>query len=305
MTALPILREPRPLGASDVRVFPLAYGCWRFAGTTVDEASRKIEAAVDAGIDLFDHADIYGGDGAAEALFGRVLQQRPALRAGMVIATKCGIIPGVPYDSTRAHIIASCEASLRRLCIDVIDLFQIHRPDWLGHPAEIAAALTDLRQAGKIREVGVSNYRPSQFTALQQHLSFAIATHQPELSVWCLDPFRDGVIDQCLQLGITPLAWSPLAGGQIGLSLEEAVQRQEGQRLGDLLACLDGIAAREAVPRSAVALAFLLAHPAGIVPIVGTQQPTRIREALHAFDVSLTRTDWYAIVTTSQAAPLP
>lgn len=305
MRPLAITSELRPLGQSSLRVFPLAYGCWRFAGTTVGEARGKVEAALEAGITLFDHADIYGGDGAAEALFGAVLREAPGLRAAMVLATKCGIVPGVPYDSTRAHIVAACEASLQRLQVDVIDLYQIHRPDWLGHPAEVAAALAQLRQAGKIREVGVSNYRPSQLAALQHHLPFAIATQQPELSAWCLDPFRDGVLDQCLQYGITPLAWSPLAGGDLGLSVEAARASAGGARLGDLIACLDAIAVRQAVPRSAVALAFLLAHPAGIVPILGTQRVARIGEALRAFDVSLTRSDWYAIVTAAQGERLP
>lgn len=305
MDALPIDTGPRRLGASDLEVAPLAYGCWRFAGTDVAAARAKIEAALDAGMTLFDHADIYGDDGAAEALFGAVLQEAPALRDQMTIATKCGIVPGLPYDSRAAHIRASCKASLRRLNVDVIDLYQIHRVDWLTHPAEVAAALAELREAGTIREVGVSNHSPAQFDALQAHLPFPIVTHQPELSAWCLGPLRDGVLDQCMRHGVTPLAWSPMAGGLLGLTAEAAHAEKTERRLFDLLQCLDDLATRECVSRMAVALAFLLAHPAGIIPIVGTQQPARIRESTDAFRVTLTRADWYAIVEASQGAPLP
>jgi len=305
MDMLPIAAQQRALGQSSLRVFPIAYGCWRLAGTTVNVAREKIETAVEVGLTLFDHADIYGGDGAAEELFGRVLHAAPHLRDSMVIATKCGIIPGVPYDSTAAHIRRSCEGSLRRLRVDVIDLYQIHRPDWLGNPVEIAAALSRLCAEGKIRQVGVSNYSPAQTETLQSFLPFPLATHQPELSAWCLDPFRDGVLDQCLRRRMTPLAWSPLAGGMLGLSPDAARQEPNGERLSALLDSLDMIAARNGVSRAAVALAFLLAHPAGIVPILGTQRSARIRDALDAFRVNLSRTDWYAIVTASQGHRLP
>ena len=305
MDALPISTALRPLGQSALRVFPLAYGCWRFAGAGVREACEKIEAAVELGIDLFDHADIYGGNGAAEELFGRALSEVPHLRDSMVIATKCGIVPGVPYDSSAAHIRRAAEASLQRLRIEVIDLYQIHRPDLLGDPIEIAEALARLRRDGKIREVGVSNFTVSQFETLQHFLPFPIATQQPELSAWCLDPLRDGVLDQCLRVGVTPLAWSPLAGGRPSLSTDAARREPNGERLAGLIDCLDRLAARDGVSRSAIALAFLLVHPAGIVPIIGTQRVERIRECLDAFRVRLTRADWYAIVTASQGTPLP
>jgi len=305
MDVLPNSAAARPLGTTSLRVFPLAYGSWRFAGTNVRQAREKIEAAVEVGINLFDHADIYGGNGAAEELFGRVLAEVPHLRDAMVIATKCGIIPGVPYDSSRAHILRAAEGSLRRLNIDVIDLYQLHRPDLLAHPAEIAAALSQLRDQGKIREVGVSNYAPAQFEALQRYLPFAIATHQPELSAWYLEPLRNGLLDQCLRQRVTPLAWSPLAGGHLGLSPDAARGKRDGERLVTLIGRLDEIAARESVPRAAVALAFLLVHPAGIVPIIGTQQPERIRESVAAFRVRLSRADWYAILSASLGKALP
>jgi predicted oxidoreductase len=299
--------EPRPLGTSGISVFPIAYGSWRL--TRSDGAPGRvralIDAALDAGIRLFDHADIYGGDGKAEEAFGNAVAESPRLREEMVFATKCGIIPGVPYDSSAAHIARSVEGSLRRLRVERIDLYQIHRPDLLTHPAEVAGALGKLRAQGKIRWVGVSNHTPAQLEALRDACLFPIITHQPELSAWALGPFRDGVLDQCMRLRMTPLAWSPLAGGRLGLTAEEARRSPDGPRLAALIERLDAIAAREGAPRSAVAIAFLLAHPAGIIPILGTQRPERIREAAEAFRVRLTRADWYGIVEASQGTPLP
>ena len=300
---------PRRLGQSDLYAYPIAYGCWRFAGTDVDTAARKIEVALDAGITLFDHADIYGGDGAAEELFGRALAARPALRARMLVATKCGITPGVPYDSSSAQILRCAEASLRRLRVDVIDLYQIHRPDLLAHPEEVAGALVELRTAGKIREVGVSNFTAARFSALQAYLPFPIATNQPELSPLFLEPFDNGILDQCMQLQVTPLAWSPMAGGRLGMPADEARALEgvdaAGVRLANTIDVLDDLAARDGVDRAAVVLAFLLAHPARPIPIIGTQREERIREAARAFDVKLTRGDWYRIFEAGFGESLP
>jgi aryl-alcohol dehydrogenase-like predicted oxidoreductase len=292
-------------------VFPLAFGCWRLVGDDAPSARKRVEAALDLGLDLFDLADVYGLDhggrafGESEALFGTALASAPGLRDRVVLATKGGIVPGVPYDASRAHLVAACEASLARLRTDRIDLYQIHRPDWLAHPAETAAALVAQRDAGKIRAVGVSNYGAAQVEALQRFLPFPIATHQPEFSCWHPAPLRDGVLDQCLARGITPLAWSPLAGGRLAKPREAVAAGAEDARLGVLLDALDAIATREGVAREAVAIAWLLAHPAGVVPIVGTQRPERLAALLRAFDVSLSRADWYAIVAASQGAPLP
>ncbi len=305
MDALPLSSSLRPLGNSSLRAFPLAFGLWRFAGTGVHEARAKLEAVLEVGVNLFDHADIYGGDGAAEDLFGRVLAEAPGLRQRMLIATKGGIVRGVPYDSSASHLGEAVEGSLKRLRVDVIDLYQIHRPDLLTHPLELAATLERLRQAGKIREVGVSNFTTTQVAALQQHLPFAIATHQPEFSAWHQAPLRDGVLDQCMQHGWTPLAWSPLARGLLGLGVDEAKQKQNGVRLAALIERLDALAVREGVTRTALALAWLLAHPAGVIPILGTQRLERIREGVTALRVRLSRADWYAVLQASQGEKLP
>jgi predicted oxidoreductase len=169
----------------------------------------------------------------------------------------------------------------------------------------VAATLAELRQAGKIREVGVSNHSPAQFDALQAHLPFAIATHQPELSVLRLDPLFDGVLDQCLRTGATPLAWSPLAGGLLGSAVEQARSSSEAAHLAALLEALDGLAAARGVARGAVALAFLMAHPAGVIPIVGSQRLERIRECAEAARVELTRSEWYHLVEASRGESLP
>ena len=310
MSSLSIERSPRPLGSSGLQVFPIAYGCWRFAGTDVPTARAKVDAALEVGIDLFDHADIYGvdGDGAfgdAEALFGRVLAEAPELRERMVIATKGGIVLGRPYDSSPEWLRQACEDSLRRLGIDTIDLYQIHRPDFLGHPGRIAETLTALREEGKIRQVGVSNYTASQFRALQAHLPFPIATHQPEFSCWSHAPLRDGILDQCLELGVTPLAWSPIGGGRLGMDAATAAAQPRGAQLVELLTVLDEVAQSQGVSRVSVALAWLLAHPANVIPIIGTQTLHRIRESVEALTVQLDRSTWNRILVAAQGEPLP
>lgn len=298
----------RRLGGSDLEVGPIAYGCWRLAGPdagdagrAVDAARTRIETALECGMTLIDTADVYGldhggpGFGAAESLLGQVLAEAPELRDRMVLATKGGIVPGVPYDSSPAHLRAACEASLRRLGVDVVDLYQIHRPDLLAHPAEVAEVLVELRASGKVRELGVSNFTPAQLAALQAHLGdVPIVTVQPELSLLHLDPLDDGVLDAALAGGQTPLAWSPLAGGRLA----------SGDAPDALLRALDQLAEQAAVTRTAIALAWVMAHPSGAIPIIGTQRPEHIREAAAAAQVRLSRADWYAL-TAAAGRELP
>ena len=292
---------PRLLGSLGP-VGPLAYGQWRYTTDDLTIAHHLIETALDAGMNLIDTADVYGldwggnGFGDVESLLGRVLADTPPLRDRMILATKGGIIPPVPYDSSPNRLVEACDDSLRRLGVDTIDLYQIHRPDLYTHPADTAATLDGLRRAGKIREVGVSNHTPAQVAALQAHLPFPIVSTQPEYSARCLAPMRDGTFDQCMERGIVPLAWSPLAGG--------ALVTGQGIR-PELLDVLDRLADREGTDRSTIALAFVLAHPASPIAIIGTQQPDRIRASLQAFEVHLTRADVYAIVQASEGVPLP
>ena len=297
------------LGASSLRVSSLAYGMWRFAGTSTAIAHEKVETALSVGINFFDQADVYGVDGGgsfgdSEALLGEVLKATPSLREQMVIATKGGIVLGTPYDSSGNYIRSAVEASLKRMHIDCIDLYQIHRPDVLTHPQELARVLTALRSEGKIKEVGVSNYTTSQFRALQAHLSFPLVSHQPQFSCWHLEPLHNGLLDQCQEYGVTPLAWSPMAGGHLGISTEDAMATG-GERLVSLLAVLDRIAQEQDVSRGAVALAWLLYHPSHTIPILGTQNLQRLVDSVQAFDVQLDRQSWYEILVASQGFPLP
>lgn len=310
MTALSISPDRRPLGKSGLEVFPVAWGMWRFAGVDVRTARARIDAALEAGMTLFDTADVYGLDnncpfGAAEELLGEVLKEAPGLRQQFILATKCGIEPGTPYDSSEAYLRGALDASLARMKVESVDLFQIHRPDMLSHPADIASALTKMKEQGKFDHFGVSNHTPSQVAALQAHLDFPIATQQPEFSCWAVTPLFDGTLDQCMEMELGVLAWSPLAGGRLGMSAEEASRGHDGARLSALIAKLDEIAAREGVTREAVAVAFVLAHPAKIVPIIGSQQPARIARAADALKVRLSRADWYGILQTSMGARLP
>lgn len=293
--------SPRTLGDLGA-VGPLAFGMWRF--TDADLARRRllVETAIDHGMTLIDTADVYGldwngtGFGTVEEALGEVLRTTPGLRDRMVLATKGGIRPPVPYDSSADGLRRACEDSLRRLGVDTIDLYQIHRPDIFTHPAEVAATLTALHDEGKIRAVGVSNHTVAQTVALDAHLPFPLLSTQPEFSAAHLDPMRDGTLDHCMTVGLTPMAWSPLAGGRLAT----------GSGLPDeLVNVLDEIASRERTDRASVALAFVLAHPARPIAIIGTQRPERIATSLEAARVTLDRADVYAIVQASEGRPLP
>ncbi|RZJ97886.1 MAG: aldo/keto reductase [Novosphingobium sp.] len=269
---------------------------WRFAGVDVATARARIEAALEIGITLFDTADIYGidgpGFGSAEELFGEVLAEAPGLGKQMVIATKGGIVPGVPYDSSAAYLESALDASLRRMKLDHVDLWQVHRPDILTHPEDLAKTLARMVESGKVRAVGVSNFTAGQVAALQTHLPFPLASVQPEFSPWHSAPVWDGVLDQAQALGASVLAWSTLGGGRISLP-------------GPVTALIEHKAQETGVAKAAAAYAWVLAHPARPIPIVGSQQPERIREAADAFKVEWTRAEWYEVLQASTGERLP
>jgi len=296
-----------PLGLGGLAVAPLGWGMWRLSQSGAASPRERVEAALEAGCTLFDTADVYGysrssGFGTAETLLGAVLREAPQLRARMVLATKAGITPPVPYDSSAEHLLEACDASLRRLGVDNIDLFQIHRPDVLAHPAEVAQALERLRRAGKIREAGVSNYGAAQLDALAAHLPFALASVQNEFSPLAIEPLADGTLDAAMRRGTAVIAWSPLAQGRLatppGALAEDA-------RTDRVIAALDAIARRDGTPRTAVAYAWIMAHPSRPIPLIGSQDPARIREARSAYAVHLTREDWYRILVAARGARLP
>jgi predicted oxidoreductase len=297
MTSL-ISTQPRQLGTLTAQ--PLAFGCWRLVAMPARDAQQRIEAALESDMNLIDNADVYGLDwggdafGAAESLLGEVLKQTPQLRDQMVLATKGGIIPGTPYDS--AYLQQACDDSLRRLNTDRIDLYQIHRPDLLTHPSEVARVLETLKASGKVAEIGVSNFRPSQIDALQAHLPFKLVAHQPEYSALHLDPLFDGTFDHAMQHNMAIMAWSPLAGGKLS---------KTGGLNPDLATTLAQLAEREEVDIPTLAIAFVLAHPANPIAIIGSTNPERIRSASRALSVSLNRADVYRIIEASMGQSLP
>ncbi|MEY2410826.1 MAG: hypothetical protein QOF48_3496 [Verrucomicrobiota bacterium] len=283
----------------------LAFGCWRIADRSVapETGRRAILAAIESGCTLFDHADIYC-DGEAEKLFGRVLRESPDLRARLVIATKCGIRKtGDPdaaapyrYDLSAEYITRSCDNSLKRLGIDTIDIYQLHRPDFLMDPAEVAQAFSTLRQAGKVREFGVSNFKPSQVIALQSACPMRLQVHQVEISMANLSALEDGTLDQCLAERLTPMAWSPLAGGLLGDGPRRLLASQQAYRPAGVIGAIDSFAAAQGTSRTVVALAWLLRHPSHIIPIIGSTDPDRIREAAKADNLEISREDWYRLL---------
>lgn len=304
MSQLPAPPASRQLGASGIAISPIAWGMWRLAanGRGVAEATRLVHAALDAGLTLLDTADIYGFDGAtgfgnAETLLGQVIAAEPGLRQRMVLATKGGILPPLPYDQSADYLRGALEASLRRLRTEAVDLYQIHRPDILAHPQEVARMLDDAVSSGKVRALGVSNFTPSQTEALSRFLDHGLATTQPEISPLSIACFESGELDQALRLGLTPLAWSPLGGGRL---LDPQTERDRA-----VAAELDRIAAEQGVSRSVAAYGWLMAHPAGIVPIVGSQDPARILEAAGALAMRWTRQDWYAVFIAARGEALP
>ncbi|WP_081321619.1 aldo/keto reductase, partial [Bacillus mycoides] len=265
-----------------------------------------IEDCMDLGITTFDHADIYGGY-TCEGLFGEALQLKPSLRENMQIITKCGIAPPSPkfperyvahYNTSAEHIIKSAEDSLQNLHTDYIDVLLIHRPDPFTDPNEVAEAFSRLKQEGKVRHFGVSNFLPSQFNMLSSYLDFPLITNQIEVSAMQLEHFEKGTIDLCQEKRINPMIWSPLAGGEIftGQSERAIRVRETLQKVATEL----GVTSIDTVM-----YAWLLAHPANMMPIVGSGKLDRVKTAALATKVNLDRQQWFTIFESSNGHPVP
>jgi predicted oxidoreductase len=181
----------------------------------------------------------------------------------------------------------------------------LHRPDYLADPEEVGRAFSELKAAGKVRWFGVSNFRPTLVTALQVACPMPLLVHQVEISLAKLDCFTDGTLDQCLIERLTPMAWSPLAGGLIGHGAKRVLPSQESYQTQKLLPVLDAIARDRGASRAVIALTWLLNHPSKIMPVIGSTQPERIREAAKAVDIELSREEWYRLLTASRGEPVP
>jgi predicted oxidoreductase len=308
------------IGKSSLVASRLSYGCMRVAGTW-DPASfspdleregvKAILAAYDAGYTFFDHADIYGR-GLCESIHGKVLKENPDLKRRTVTVSKCGIRwQGDPnpaathrWDFSYEHIVWSCEQTLKRLGLEALDLYLLHRPDYLADPADIAKAFAHLKKQGKVKEFGVSNFRPAMLTAVQSACPMPLVVNQVEISPARLDCFTDGTLDQCLADKITPMAYAPLGGGRLGDGAQ-APQDPTASHWQTLLDVLDDVASDHNVSRTVVNLAWLLRHPSGIIPVVGTIRPERIKDAAKADELDLSREEWYRILLAARGEGLP
>ena len=302
----------RPLAPPRFPLSPIVAGAWRMAewNWTAQERLRWIEQAVELGVASFDHADIYG-DYVVEGLFGEALALRPALREKLQLVDKCGIKlvsqrrPGhriKSYDTSRNHILASVEASLRALRTDRLELLLIHRPDALMDADEIAQTFATLKQQGKVLHFGVSNFMPWQFELLQAAMNAhgdCLVTNQIELHPLRLEPLHDGTLDQAQRLGRRPMIWSPLAGGRlIAPSQGDAAARR-------VQATLRSVAGAHGVTPTTIAIAWLLRHPAQPVPVAGSRRVEALLEAVAALDLTLDAESWYEIWQAGQGHEVP
>jgi len=291
------------LGNGKLEVSQIGLGCMRIAGLETKEAVRElIDAAMDQGINFFDHADIYAR-GEAERIFGEAMD--PTLREQVIIQTKCAIRPGICYDFSKKYILESVEGSLKRLKTDHIDLLLLHRPDTLMEPEEVAEAFDMLERQGKVRYFGVSNQNTAQIELLNHYCDNKIIVNQLQFSIAHCDIIdsgfnvnihndagidRDGgILEYCRLKGITIQAWSPF---QYGMFEGVFLGSEKFPKLNQLI---DELAEKYHVTNNAIAVAWILRHPAKIQTIVGSTNKQRIRDITQASDVVLTREEWYSL----------
>lgn len=290
---------------SGLELSRLIYGMWRLgddADTSPAHVQRKIEACLEQGVTSFDQADIYGDYG-SEQILGAALKDAPHLRQHMQIITKCDIMllsEKYPerrvkhYDTSRDHILASVDQSLKNMAIDHIDLLLIHRPDPFMDHCETGAALDELVKSGKVSSVGVSNFKLHDWTLLQSGMNTPLVTNQVEASLLHSDPFTNGDIAFMQERDIPPMIWSPLGGGRLARDTES-----------DLGQALVRIAGEYGVAPTDVAIAWLLAHPARLMPIMGTNTLERIKRISQALDVKLDRETWFELYTLANGHEVP
>jgi predicted oxidoreductase len=296
------------LSAAGPECSRIIYGTWRVLDTkpTAQELNRRLHACVELGITTIDTAEIYGGYEVEKAL-GEALALSPGLRDKLEIVTKAGIyVPNAyhperrtaHYNATGPRLVKSLEKSLRWLGTDHVDLFLVHRPDWLTRADDTAAGLNALVRDGKIRTAGVSNYTASQYDLLDALMEQPLATNQIEFHLLHMDPILDGTLHQCEKRGVLPMAWSPLAGGRLFDASNPAAQR--------LAAAAASMAPRYGgATLEQLAYAWILAHPSRPVVVIGTNKLERIASAAQADAIVLEREDWYALWEAAQGCQIP
>lgn len=288
--------------ADNLNISPIVHGLWRLAewNLSSQETLRLLESTIELGITTYDHADIYGNY-TCEKLFGDALKLDKSLRQDIQLVSKCGIklvsdkFPERQvkyYDYTSAYIIESVENSLAHFGTDYIDLLLLHRPSPFFNAEEVAGAFEMLRSAGKVLQFGVSNFSPMQFDLLSTFVDEPLVTNQVEISPYCLEHFQNGNIEYFQKHGIRPMAWSPLAGGEL---LNPATEK--GQRLLPVLKAINEELGCESV--ATLVYAWILKHPSGAIPIVGSGKLSRIKDAVDAETMKMSLEQWFRIYIAS------
>jgi predicted oxidoreductase len=277
--------EKRHLHLKGPALSRIVAGAWRWNNVDV---TKLIQTSLEVGITSFDHADIYG-DYENEKIFGEALKKVPVSRQSLQLISKCGIRLMSSkqsstwvkhYDTSKKHIIASVENSLKNLGTDYLDLLLIHRPDPLMNCEEVSEAFGLLKQNGKVLHYGVSNFTSTQFEMLQSFLPFPLVTNQIEVSLGKLDCLNDGTLDVLQKYKTAPMAWSPLGGGKLMTSNNSLWGKKEKYNATE----------------TQLSLAWLMRHPSKIFPVIGTTQPERIIESAKAVDITLDRQDWFEML---------
>ncbi len=301
------------IGNSSLKSSRFIYGCMRIAGdnsaTDRNKGKLAIQTALDNGYNHFDHADIYGG-GECESLFGELVAEKPDLREQIILTSKAGIRPANKvkepyaskrYDFSQRYLMNSVEASLKRLNTDYLDMFLLHRPDYLFDVEEVADTFALLKASGKVKHFGVSNFKPSQFELLKSKASMPLLVNQVEINIHNIDTFLDGTLDQCQQHGITPIAWCPLGGVAYSAWGNTFTPEDEGRIAHELAQQSE----KHNCASWQIALAWLLKHPANICPIIGSTTPERIIAAKQALALDYSREDWYRLLEARNGQPVP
>jgi len=296
------------IAGGEISASEIALGCMRINGLSAKEAETFVQTAMEEDINFFDHADIYGS-GESEEVFAKAVHMSPAVREKMILQTKCGICQSagnnVYFDFSKEHILESVDGSLKRLHTDYVDVLLLHRPDALMEPEEVAEAFNILHSSGKVRYFGVSNQKPMQIELLSKYLNQKLVINQLQLSITNATMIsnginvnmenagavdRDGsVLDYCRLKDIAIQAWSPFQYGMFaGVFLNN-------EKFPELNKKIDEIAKIKGVPNTAIAVAWILRHPAKIQPIVGTTNAARLKDICKASTIELTRQEWYEI----------